>query len=569
MPSPIFISRPPPGFSFLSVIRGIQLTALGAIRALRNPYLVESGYYRRAFRAVVVSLIIQAVIWVPLGLLRSFFWFLSLFARHDEIIRIFENILDTLTFIQNNIFNIGPFFVTASRYFLPEMDEMFLMSLKFVDQVYKKKHPESHREYYSALILRPSNEKHKLSVLQQDPQNTPPPISAKPGKGLKKGSQTEQPQNAFTTIQTCVRSITSQISAATGFANDIRKNKPFQAFVLRSLTRAGISFALYILSFIPIVGRIVMPAVSFYSFNNVVGTPTAVAIFVGGYMTPRRWMIKFLGTFWGGRSLLRELLAPYFNRLPYSKADKEHWFRAREGIMFGFGAVFYLFIRTPFIGIVAYGIAEASTAYLITKVTEPPPPPPGVTLQSTSPAASGFTSLASANTTSSALYPSSAAIANPHHASPQTEENVVGSRTLDEKWMRRELSWTTSSKLLSGKSLDTDGFGTAPDIVPGAWASKSATNTAAELKQFADQHQGYTVSPSPSVSALRTPNPELVSEPGTRSSTPLATGISGSPRPYSPIHSASTNSPLASTSGYSGFSNYDKYNGYAKNHNGF
>lgn len=36
---------------------------------------------------------------------------------------------------------------------------------------------------------------------------------------------------------------------------------------------------------------------------------------------------------------------------------------------------FYLFLRIPLAGVLIYGIAEASTAYLITKITEPPPDP--------------------------------------------------------------------------------------------------------------------------------------------------------------------------------------------------
>ena len=51
------------------------------------------------------------------------------------------------------------------------------------------------------------------------------------------------------------------------------------------------------------------------------------------------------------------------------------WFRDREGLLFGFGVGFYLFLRIPLLGVLIYGIAEASTAYLITKITDPPPPP--------------------------------------------------------------------------------------------------------------------------------------------------------------------------------------------------
>lgn len=37
---------------------------------------------------------------------------------------------------------------------------------------------------------------------------------------------------------------------------------------------------------------------------------------------------------------------------------------------------FFLLVKIPYVGVLIYGIAEASTAYLITKVTDPPPPPP-------------------------------------------------------------------------------------------------------------------------------------------------------------------------------------------------
>ena len=35
-------------------------------------------------------------------------------------------------------------------------------------------------------------------------------------------------------------------------------------------------------------------------------------------------------------------------------------------------------MKIPLVGVLIYGVAEASTAYLITKVTEPPPPPSDV-----------------------------------------------------------------------------------------------------------------------------------------------------------------------------------------------
>lgn len=68
-------------------------------------------------------------------------------------------------------------------------------------------------------------------------------------------------------------------------------------------------------------------------------------------------------------------LEPYFSRVHFTKEQKKTWFRDREGVLFGFGVGFYFFLKTPILGVLIYGIAEASTAFLITKVTEPPPPP--------------------------------------------------------------------------------------------------------------------------------------------------------------------------------------------------
>jgi hypothetical protein len=68
-------------------------------------------------------------------------------------------------------------------------------------------------------------------------------------------------------------------------------------------------------------------------------------------------------------------LQPYFSRIRYSKAQKKQWFHDREGVLYGFAVAFFILIKVPLVGVLIYGIAEASTAYLVTKITEPPPPP--------------------------------------------------------------------------------------------------------------------------------------------------------------------------------------------------
>lgn len=80
------------------------------------------------------------------------------------------------------------------------------------------------------------------------------------------------------------------------------------AFLIRFGRRAGISLAIYALSYLPIVGRFVLPAASFYTFNKAVGPIPATIIFGSGIFLPRRYLIVFLQSYFSSRSLMRELV---------------------------------------------------------------------------------------------------------------------------------------------------------------------------------------------------------------------------------------------------------------------
>lgn len=147
------------------------------------------------------------------------------------------------------------------------------------------------------------------------------------------------------------------------------------SFATRFLRKGGISLAVFGCSYLPIVGGFVLPAASFYTFHKAVGLGPASVIFGVGLLLPRHYLVVFLQTYFSSRSLMRELLEPYFTRVQYTKAEKKKWFMAREGVLFGFGLGFFFLMKIPLFGVVMYGIAEASTAYLITKVTDPPPHP--------------------------------------------------------------------------------------------------------------------------------------------------------------------------------------------------
>jgi hypothetical protein len=78
--------------------------------------------------------------------------------------------------------------------------------------------------------------------------------------------------------------------------------------------RAGISLAVLALSYLPYVGRFVLPAASFYTFRKSVGTQPAAAIFAGSLLFPRHYLVSFLQAYFSSRTLMRELV-----RIPLDK----------------------------------------------------------------------------------------------------------------------------------------------------------------------------------------------------------------------------------------------------------
>jgi TctA family transporter len=62
---------------------------------------------------------------------------------------------------------------------------------------------------------------------------------------------------------------------------------------------------------------------------------------------------------------MRELLEPYFSRIAFTKEQKRKWFRAREGVLFGFGIGFWVLLQVPVVGVLVYGVAEAVGSFLL------------------------------------------------------------------------------------------------------------------------------------------------------------------------------------------------------------
>jgi hypothetical protein len=79
--------------------------------------------------------------------------------------------------------------------------------------------------------------------------------------------------------------------------------------LMRLGRKGGISLAIFALSYVPYVGRLVLPAASFYTFNRAVGLGPAAIIFGTGIVLPRRYLVIFLQSYFTSRSLMRELVS--------------------------------------------------------------------------------------------------------------------------------------------------------------------------------------------------------------------------------------------------------------------
>ncbi|KAI1454647.1 formamidase [Annulohypoxylon moriforme] len=307
-------------FDLNAVIRGVQLTLVGAHRALQNPGIFTNDHYKQAAIAVAAGIAIRVAIAVPIVGIKVLLGILSLIFDLDKTTWD-DTLVNGLDLIANHVLQIPLFLMTLMRYVTPTLDNLFMDSLRWVDVTYARKHknenPDTLRDMYYP----------NLSGYRQRDGST---------------------------------NSTSTAEAVT-------------MFMWRFTRKALISLAVFALSYVPYVGRLVLPAASFYTFHKAVGLGPAAVIFGAGIFLPKRYLVIFLQTYFASRSLTRELLEPYFARVHFSKEQKRKWFRSREGLLFGFGIGFYTLLRVPLLGVLIYGIAEASTAYLITKITDPPP----------------------------------------------------------------------------------------------------------------------------------------------------------------------------------------------------
>ncbi|ORZ17638.1 hypothetical protein BCR42DRAFT_490357 [Absidia repens] len=141
-----------------------------------------------------------------------------------------------------------------------------------------------------------------------------------------------------------------------------------KSFVLRTWKKVRLGLVIFLLSLLPVVGRFVFPAAGAYTTFKSLGNTQGIAVGICFVFLPRWATMMLVRALIGMRTLMRELLEPYFARMHMSHKEKLRWFSGRKDVLFGFSAIAYLLIRVPFFGFVGYGVAQAAAGYMLTTV---------------------------------------------------------------------------------------------------------------------------------------------------------------------------------------------------------
>lgn len=153
--------------------------------------------------------------------------------------------------------------MTMMRYVTPTLDNMFMDSLAWVDKTYYAKHE---------------------------------------GEDATKLRETYYPN-------------LRQYQMTDGSTHTKSTAEALTLYLTRLARKAGISLAVLALSYVPYVGRLVLPAASFYTFKSVAGLGPAGVVFSAGIFLPRKYLVIFLQSYFASRSLMRELVSSDFARI--------------------------------------------------------------------------------------------------------------------------------------------------------------------------------------------------------------------------------------------------------------
>ncbi|KAF9111968.1 hypothetical protein BGX27_004189 [Mortierella sp. AM989] len=321
-------------------VKGVRLALKGCYIALTNPGFKNGHLYKTLIRLLVFTLIAhlltQVLFFLPVAVMGSLLRLLSFSIDADttESQRGLENFSNKVHELTSSIPLVGLLFM---RYFYPQpLDDIFVEALSYSDHLLIQEHE----------IAKAEQARHPTEV---DPNS--PSIYVMDHRG------------PFT-------------PALLAYPYQVRRWQDMWRYVRRTWRRMKWGILFLVLSWIPVIGRFAFPVASFLSTIQSIGSkPLAIFFGVTSFMLPRSVSIYMLKGFFGCRALTRELLDPYFIRVGMSHYQKRKWFNYRKSVLLGFGVVFYVGCSFPLIGVVMYGLAQASAAYVLQSLSDPPPPP--------------------------------------------------------------------------------------------------------------------------------------------------------------------------------------------------
>ena len=218
---------------------------------MQNPNIFTSAHYRQAAIAVCAGLAIRIILNIPIYGVKAFLFFLSLLVDLDHETWD-DRLVNRLDFLSKSVLQVPFFLMMVLSSITPTLDNLFMDSLQWVDQTYIRKHksddPARLRAMYYPMLKMYS---------------THGALEMKEKRGLFDG---------------------------------------IVLFAARYARRAGISLTIYALTFVPVVGRFVLPTASFYTFNKAVGPVPAVIVFASGLVLPKRFTVSFLQTYFSSRT---------------------------------------------------------------------------------------------------------------------------------------------------------------------------------------------------------------------------------------------------------------------------
>lgn len=225
---------------------------------MQNPNIFTSDHYRQAAIAVVAGLGIRLIVNIPIYAVKFILFIISFFIDFDHVTWD-DTLVSGLDFLQNSVLQVPFFLMMIMSSMTPTLDNLFMDSLQWVDQTYVQKHKSEDPKQLRAMYY-PNLRMYSTH-----------------GEIEKKKKRT-------------------LMSAVVIFAEKYGR-------------RAALSLAIYALSFIPKVGRLVLPAASAYTFNKAVGPVPAAIVLAGGLVLPKRYMVSFLQTYFSSRSLMAQLVS--------------------------------------------------------------------------------------------------------------------------------------------------------------------------------------------------------------------------------------------------------------------